>query len=168
MRIHILDLLWRDTGAGKGSLHGAEGAVMAFSRGGDVIGVTTHAIADHLAVNLGTARLGVLQFFQHQHAGTFAHDKAITRFIPGAGRGGWIIIEAGGKGARRAEAGHANFAHSSFGAAGDHHIHVTQRNQPGRIAQSMHAGRAGRHHGMVGPLEAVADGNLAGSQVDQR
>ena len=60
MRIHILNLLWRDTGAGKGSLHGAEGAIMALGRGGDVIGITAHAIADHLAINLGTARLGVV------------------------------------------------------------------------------------------------------------
>ncbi len=54
-----------------------------------------------------------------------------------------------------------------FGAAGDHHVGIVERDQARGIADGMRAGRAGGDHRMVRTLEAVADRNMAGGQVDQ-
>ena len=60
------------------SCHAAEGAVAIFGRRGDVIGVAGQAVADDLGVDLGAARLGVFELFQHDDAGALAHDEAVA------------------------------------------------------------------------------------------
>ena len=47
-------------------------------RSGDVISVGAHAATDDLAINLGTACQGVLEFLKDEANGTLAHDEAVT------------------------------------------------------------------------------------------
>ena len=53
-------------------------------RRGHMIGVARQAIADHFGIDLRAARLGVLIFLEHDHAGAFAHDEAVAVLVIGA------------------------------------------------------------------------------------
>ena len=57
-----------------------------------MIGVRTHAIASHLGIDRGTARLGMLIFFEHQHTGTLAKHKTVAILVPRAARSLRIVI----------------------------------------------------------------------------
>ena len=148
-------------------LHGAIAAVAVFGRRGDVIGVARQAIADHFGIDFRAARLGVFQLFQHHDAGALAHHKAVAVLVIGPRGLGGCVVEGGGQRAAGDEAGDAEPADRRFRAARDHHIGVVQRDQPRGVADGMRAGGAGGDHGVVGALEADADRDLAGGQVDQ-
>ena len=64
--VDVLDV-WSgaDAAVAQRRLHGAEGAVVALGRRGDVVGVAGHAVAAHLGVDLGAALPGVLVLLQH-------------------------------------------------------------------------------------------------------
>ena len=86
--IDVVDLRRIDTGLFGGGGHGAEAAVAVFRRGGDVIGVARHAVAEDFGIDLGAACLGVFVFLDHDDAGAFAHDEAVAILIIGARGGG--------------------------------------------------------------------------------
>ena len=63
----------------------AHAAHRAFAGGRHhVVAVRGRAVADDLAVDLRAARLGVLQFLQHQHAGAAGDDEAVAVHVIGA------------------------------------------------------------------------------------
>ena len=47
-------------------------------RGCDVVSICAHAGTNHFGIDLGTASLSVLQFFENQASGTFGHDKSVA------------------------------------------------------------------------------------------
>ena len=141
---------------------------MALGRRGDVIGVAGHAVSRHLGVNLRAALLRVLIFLQHDAAGALAHHESVAILVPGTRRGAGPVVEAGGQGAGSAESGDADLAHRGLRAAGQHHVGVAQPDQPRRIADRMHPGRAGRHHRMVRAFEAVFDRQMPGREIAER
>ena len=49
-----------------------------------VVAVGGRAVAGDLGIDLGAARLGVLEFFQHQHAGAAGDDEAVAVLVVGA------------------------------------------------------------------------------------
>src|SRR5690606_27480967 len=53
-----------------------------------------------------------------------------------------------------------------FGAAGQHHVGITERDQPGGIADGVSTGGTRRHNGVIRPLQSMPDRNLAGYEVD--
>ena len=130
-------------------------------------GVARHAVTDHLGIDLGVAVLGVLVLLEHQDAGALAHHKTVAGLVPGTGGARRVVVEAGRQGAGRREAGEAETADRRLGAAAHHDIGVVQHDEARRVADRMRAGRAGGHDGVVRPLEAVADRDVAGSEVDQ-
>ena len=71
-------------GALQRARHAAEGAVAILGRRGDVVGVAGQAVADDLGIDLGAARLGVLQLFENDDAGALAHDEAVAVAVIGA------------------------------------------------------------------------------------
>ena len=48
--------------------------------------VGRRAVADDLAIDLGAARLGVLEFLEHQDAGAAGDDEAVAVLVVGAAR----------------------------------------------------------------------------------
>ncbi len=155
-------------GALERHLHAAEGAVAVLGRRGDVVGVAGHAVADDLGVDLRAALLGVLEFLEHDDAGALAHDEAVAVLVPRPRRLLRRVVEAASTGARGGEAGDAEPADRRLGAAGDHHVGIVPHDHPRRVADRVRAGGAGGDHRMVGPLEAVADRDMAAGEVDQR
>jgi len=81
MRIDIIDILRRDTRTAQGILHRAETAVAVFGGGGDVIGITRHAVTDDFTVNGCAAFFGVFQFFQDEDTGSLTEDETVPVFI---------------------------------------------------------------------------------------
>ncbi len=130
-------------------------------------GVAGQAVTDHFCVDLGTARLCVLQFFQNDDARTLAHDEAVTIGVIGPrGLLGIVVVLcrerlAGGESCERYP------TDRRFRTTGHHHVRIPERDQPAGVADRMRAGRAGRHDGMVGTPQLVADGNLTGCEIDQ-
>src|SRR3989338_7032026 len=53
-----------------------------------MVSVAAHAVTGQLRINLRSACLGVLVFFQHQHPRAFTDHKAVAILVPGAAGGG--------------------------------------------------------------------------------
>ena len=107
------------------------------------------------------ARLGVLQFLEHDAARAFAHDEAVAIAVVGARGLLRPVVEAGRQRAAGAKAGQREAVDRRFGAARDHHVGVAERDQPPGVADRVRAGRAGGDDGVVGTLEIVGDRDLA-------
>ena len=132
-----------------------------------MIGVAGQAVADDLAIDAGAARQSVLALLDHDDAGALAHDEAVAVAVIRARGRGRPVVEMGGQRLGGCEAGNGDAADGRFRTAGDHHVGIAEGNQPGRIADGVRAGGTGGDHGMVRPLEAVADRHVAGGEVDQ-
>jgi hypothetical protein len=132
----------------------------------DVIGVARHAVADHLAIDLGAALLGALIFLQHDNAGALAHDEAVAILVVRTARLFRLVV-AGGKRARLGEAGDAERAERAFGAAGEHHVGIVEHDHARGVADRVGAGGAGGDDRVIGAHQAVFDRDLAGNEVDQ-
>jgi len=60
--------------------------------GGDVVGITAHAIAHDFGQHRGAAGAGAIQALQHQHSGAFADHEAIPLRIEGPTGAAGIVI----------------------------------------------------------------------------
>ena len=148
--VDVVDVRGLDARVADGAAHRAEAAVAIIGGGGNVVGVAGQAVANNLGVDLRAAGLGVLVFLKHQHPGAFTHDKAVAGHVVGTGgllRG---VVEVRRHGAAGDEAGDAQGADRGLRAARDHDV-----------------GGAGGDDGMIGPLEPIADRDLAGGEFDQ-
>jgi hypothetical protein len=54
-----------------------------------------------------------------------------------------------------------------FGAAGDHHLGVAERDQPPSVADGVRASRTSRDDGVIGAFEPMSDRHLAAGEIDQ-
>ena len=167
MGVDIVDIFRVQAGLAQRHLHGTERARTFRMWRRHVIGIAGQAITDHFAINLGTARLGPLIFFQHHHASAFAHHETIAILIIGAAGAGGIVVEIGRKRAGLGETGDAQRAQRTFRTAGQHHIGIIQRDHAGGIANGMGAGGAGGDNRVVGAHQAIFDRNLARDEIDQ-
>ena len=89
------------------------------------------------------AFLGVLQFFEHDHAGPFAEDEAVAVEVerPATAFGGSSLrVREGGE---QVEAGDAEGVDHAVRAAGEHHVGVAVADDLGRLADGLAAGGAG-------------------------
>ena len=91
MGVDVIHIRSHQPGPRQRRRHAAERAVAIFGRGGDVMGIARHAIAQNLGINPCPARLRMLQRLQHHHPRPFAHHKAIAVGIIGAAGLGRII-----------------------------------------------------------------------------
>ncbi len=132
-----------------------------FRRRRDVIGVARHAVPDHFAIDLRTARLGVFHLFQNHHPGAFAHDETVAAPVPGTAGRFRCILEAGRQRLGGSKSRNAQASHRRLCATGHHDIGIIQRDEPGGITDSMRTGRAGGHDRMVRALEAILNGNVS-------
>ena len=62
---------------------------------GDVVGIARQAVADQLGVDLGAARFGVLERFEHHDAGALAHHEAVAVLVIGARGALRLVVESG-------------------------------------------------------------------------
>ena len=81
MGINISKLLRCHTAVFQGVQHGGSRPAAVLRRGGDVIGIRRTAVAGQLRIDLRSASLCMLQFFQYHYRRAFSHNEAITVFI---------------------------------------------------------------------------------------
>ena len=167
MRVDIVDVARLHARLPQRHLHRAERARPFRMRRRHVIGVARQAVADHLGIDLGAARLGMLIFLEHHHARTLAHDEAVAILVVGAAGLFRRVVEPGGESARLREAGDAERADRALRAARQHHVGIVHRDHARCIADRVRAGRAGGDHRVVGAHQPIFDRDLARDQVDQ-
>jgi len=126
--VDVVDLVGGKSGALQGHQHAAVGAVAILGGGGDVIGIARQAVARHLGIDFGAARLGVLEFLEHQNARTHAHDEAVAILVIGTRTARRLIVEFGGQRLAGNEASDAEAADRRFSTTGDDHVGIVQGN----------------------------------------
>jgi hypothetical protein len=75
--INVIDLIRRRFSMLERNLHRPGSPFAIRGRRGHVIGVGGKSVSGELAVNLRAPCLGVLELFDHHHAGAFTHDESI-------------------------------------------------------------------------------------------
>ena len=95
------------------------------------------------------------------------HDEAVA--VPVVGARGLLrfVIEARREGPAGGKAGHCEPADRALGAASHHDVGIAEHDEPRRIADGVRARRAGGDDSVVGPLEAMLDGDVAGREIDE-
>ena len=134
--------------------HGAC-AAFAFRRGGGhVVGVGGVAVAGQLTIDPRAACGGVLEGLEHQYAGSFAHDEAVS---PGVKRPGGVpgIVIAGAERFHRGKATHGGGQYSGLGAAGEHDVCLAHDERAPRLSDGVVGGGAGGAGGDVGAAQAL-------------
>ena len=151
-------------GIGEGLADAGDGAA-AFGMGvGDAVGVGGGAVAENFAVDFRAAGFGVIELFEHEHAGAFAEDEAIAIFIEGArGFGGSVV--PGREGGEQVEAGDAEGMDHAMRAAGEHEVGFAAADQLGGFADRLAAGGAGGEAVGVGALGVEHRGQMCGGHV---
>ena len=129
--------------------------------------VSGQAIAHHLGIYFRAARFGVLILFQHDDASALAHHETVAIDIIWARTPLRLVVKVKTQGFARRETGNRHAADRRFRPAGDHYIGVPEHDEAACVANGMRAGGARRDNGMVGAFEAMADGDLAGGEIDQ-
>jgi hypothetical protein len=73
-----------------------------------VVGISSRAIAGDFGNRFCATAERVLQLFDDEDTGTFAHDEAVAVAVEGPGRTRWRFVEAGRKGPGGGEAAEAH------------------------------------------------------------
>ncbi len=167
MGIDIVDAGRRDPGSLDGGHHAPEGAVAVLGGGRDMVGVAGQAVADDLGVDPGVARQRVVETFQHDAARALPHDEAVAVAVVGPRGCLRAVIEARRQRSAGDEPRVGQAVDGGFRPARHHDLGVAELNQPGRVADRVRAGRAGRHHGVVRPFQPVHNRYVAAREVDQ-
>ncbi len=165
--VHIVDVSEAETRFLERHLHRTVAAATLWMRGGDMIGIAGQAIADDFGIDVSAALLGMLIFFEHDHARAFAHDETVAVDVIGTARLFGRVVEGGRQRARLGETCDADRADRAFGATRKHNVGVVHRDHARSVADRVRTGRAGGDHRMVGTHQTVLDRNLAGNQVDE-
>ena len=84
VRVDVADVGGVQLGVAQGHFHALGGAEAFRMRGGEVVGICGDAVAGEFGVNVRAALFGVLQLFDDDDAGAFAHDEAVAIDVPGA------------------------------------------------------------------------------------
>jgi hypothetical protein len=143
MRVEVLDVARREPGLAERRRHGTGRAFAAFRSRSDVVGIRCSSVANQFGHGLCAPRPRMLQRFDHEDAGTFAHDEAIAIPVEGAGCVLGHLIEAGRKGPRRGEAAKADEIDAGFRATAHREVGFATTNQACGVADRLDAGGAG-------------------------
>ena len=128
-----------------------------------MIGVAGVAVAGHLAVNLGAAGLGVLQFLEDEDGGTVTHDESGAVAVEGEG----CVFRILGPGKRLGigKTGDSQRDGGILGTARDDGIGISVTDGAVGFADGIRAGCTGRYDIHTGTLGVMRNGNLAGGDI---
>ena len=133
-----------------------------------MVGVSSRAIAGDFGDRLGAAVERVLQLFNDEDTGAFAHDEAIAVAIEGAGRTRWRFVEARRKGPGSGEAAEAYEIDAGFRATANRNVGFSGSDEACGIADRLHARGTSGDRRTDRPLEAVTDGDMAGREICEK
>ena len=165
MRVDVVHFVRFHAAGGERHAHRVDGAAALWVGGGEVVGVAGGAVAGQLGVDARAALLGVLQLFQHQHAGALAdHEPVAAAVERAAGLLGGVVV-AGADRLQSAETGHRQRRDRRLGTAAQDHVGGAVLDPAVRLADGVVGGGAGGHHGVGGAARVDADGDVAGRDV---
>ena len=165
MGVDVADLLRLDASIAEGRAHDAVSAIAIFGGLGDVIGVGGHAVAHDFSNDGGVAALGVLERFEDEDAGAFTDDEAVALGVKGAA-GALGLVIARGEGFHGRETADAHGGDGGFAAAADHDLGVAALDEAEGITHGMRGSRTRGGGGGIGSASAVANGDDAGSEIN--
>ena len=84
MGVDVTDLLGADAGVEERQLHAALGAGAILSWSGDVVGVGGRGRPEHLGVDPGAPRPGVLERLEDERPCPLGHHEAVSRHVEGS------------------------------------------------------------------------------------
>src|SRR5262249_3027334 len=106
---------------------------------GEMVGVGGIAVANDFTIDPGSSGPGVVELFQNQHTGAFAHNKAVPLRVERTGCLFRIIIPRA-HGLHGAKATNSQRNDGRFCAAGEHDLRITHLERTPGLAYSV-AGR---------------------------
>src|SRR5258708_11542294 len=125
-----------------------------------VIRVRGHTVANYFRQDGSAAAASMLEFFENQDAGAFAHHEAIAVLVPGpAGASG--IVVASRKRAHGGESADTHGRNGSFRASGNHYVGIMVLDDAKGIADGVGAGGAGRARCFIRALGAKPHANFS-------
>src|SRR6266516_4509724 len=130
-----------------------------------MVGIGRRAIADDFGEWFGAAADRMLQLFNDEDTGTFAHDEAIAVAVEGAGRTRWRFVEACRKRSGGGEAAEAHHIDAGFRAAANRNVGFSGPDEACGIADRLHACGTGGDWCTYRSLEAVADRDMTGREI---
>ena len=162
--IHIINIFGFDAGVLDGVAHRLHGTLPFGMRGGEVVSVGRSAAADDLAVDLGTAGLGMFILLEDQGSGAFADHETVAILVERT-RSVLGIVVARGERLHGVEPADTRLVDRSFGASGHHHVGLPVADGVERGDHAVVRRCARRHRAVVGPHEAVLHGDETGCDV---
>lgn len=162
MDVDVVHFFRSDAGIVEGALHDEFGAFRV--RQGDVVGVGTESATDDFAKDVGTARLGVLEFLEDEDGATFAHDEAVARSAERSACGLRAFVARGesGHGVETTDTGRDD---SGFATTGHDGVSLAQSDVVEGIDHGVVGACARALRGEVRSTESVANGNLSSGDV---
>src|SRR5207253_8740387 len=144
--------------------HHAISAIALRSWLGDVISIGAHAVTNDLPQNPGSAASCTLQFFQDEYTCSLADDEAVSARIPRAA-GLLRFIMARGKCSHRREPADTHRRDGSLGAASNHHLGITARDDLISVAHRVRARGTSGASSLVWSLGAITNADMSGRKV---
>ena len=158
VRVDVEDIVFAVAGLFEGKPHRmALGGSVRTGCGG-VVGIAGVAIADHLSVDLGTARLGMLEALENQHGTAVSHHESAA--VQVEGQGCVLGILGTGKGLGVGESGDSEGNGGIFASTADDGIRISELDRAIGLSQIMGRGGASGYDIDAGALGVVLDGNV--------
>ena len=164
MHVDVVDVFGVELSILEGALH-HEACTETFGVGsGEVVSVGTHAGTCQFAINLRTASLSVLEFFENENTSAFTHHKTIAACAEGTASACGIVV-AGRERVHSIETTKSTRADSSFSTTSDHHISFAQTDEVEGISNGVGRRRTSRSCGVVRSVESIWDGDATRCNV---
>ena len=167
MGIDIVHLRGKQLRVTKRKRHGRGhvGTVLTWNH--HVIRFARRGVAGHLRVHAGFAPSSMSQRLQDQSPGALTHDESVPGPVERAGRASRIVVEPGGQGPDRAEAGKHQRRDAGLGPCGDDHVRLPGPDAGERLADGVSAGGARGGDGQVRALGPMGHGHDAGRGIQR-
>ncbi len=133
-----------------------------------MIGVGGCAVPNKLCNRIGTPAKGVIESFNHQNAGAFAHHEAVAIPVERTRCALRLIVEVGRERTGCGKRAEADPIDARFRAAANRNISFAGENETRAVADGLYARCASRHRRAKRTLEAVADGDLSRCEIDEK
>ena len=159
MGINISKLLRCHTAVFQGVQHGGGCSAAVLRRGGDMIGIRRTAVAGQFRIDLRSASLCMLQFFQYHYRRAFSHNKAIAVFIERNRSSLRVFTKR--QCCQCGKSGNSDGGNGAFRSSRYHYIRITVLDRTVCFSDGMCTGCAGSHHIQALALQPIGNADIA-------
>ena len=146
MRVDLTDVVRTEVSVVEGEVHAMNRAGTAGRGRRDVMGVGGACGTKDLAIDGRVAGDGDVPRFEDERGSAFAHDEAVALDVE------WPTCSGGGQRRHVAETAERSECGRCFGAASDHRIATSPRDETRRVTDCVSCSCTGCTNGLVGAL----------------